>query len=193
MTDPGPMNKFRQWYLEAASSEVPDPTIMTLATADVDAKPSARIVLLKDFDDRGFVFYTNYGSHKARQIDNNPFAALVIHWPFLGHQVRIEGRVDKTSAKESDLYFKGRPRGSQLGAWASDQSQVISSRESLLESVRKREAEFAGGKIPRPSHWGGYRLIPNRIEFWTEREDRLHERIVYEKQGERWISHLLAP
>ncbi|MCK4750865.1 MAG: pyridoxamine 5'-phosphate oxidase [Bacteroidales bacterium] len=193
MINPDPILLFRQWYLEAVDSGIPDPAIMTLATADADGKPSARILLLKDFDDRGYVFYTNYRSHKAEQLDRNPWAALVIHWHSLGHQVRIEGRVEKITTEESDRYFATRPRGSQLGTWASHQSQTISSRESLSEAIHRRKQEFKNRDVPRPPYWGGYRLIPVRIEFWVDREDRMHDRIVYERDGDGWTTQLLAP
>jgi pyridoxamine 5'-phosphate oxidase len=179
IADPDPFHLFRQWYHEAVDSEISDPTIMSLATAGSDGKPSVRIVLLKEFDERGFVFYTNYRSRKAGQLEENPHAALAIHWP--GHQVRIEGRVHRVSEEESDRYFATRLRGSQLGAWASEQSSTMASRESLEGAMLKAEKRFGNGDIPRPPHWGGYRLEPCRIEFWTEREDRLHDRILYER------------
>ena len=191
--NPDPFHLFRQWYLEAVDSDISDPTIMSLATSDTDGKPSARIVLLKEFDERGFVFYSNYMSRKSNQLEKNPWAALVIHWHRLGHQVRIEGRIEKVSDEESDKYFSSRPRGHQLGAWASDQSQVVKSRESMDEALRAREAEFAGQDVPRPPHWGGYRLEPDRIEFWVSRDDRMHDRILYERKGDSWELHRLAP
>lgn len=193
MTIQNPFLQFRQWYLEAVNSGIPDPTIMTLATVGADGKPSARIILLKDFDDSGFVFYTNYQSKKAEQLFHNPWAALVLHWPSLGHQVRIEGRVEKIPAEESDRYFARRPRGSQLGAWASGQSTALPSRESLEEAMRQREMEFREREVPRPPHWGGFRLIPLRIEFWDERDDRMHLRVEYEKKDDDWVSRRLAP
>lgn len=188
-----PFIQFRQWYLEAVNSGIPDPTIMTLATVGADGKPSARIILLKDFDDSGFVFYTNYQSKKAEQLYHNPWAALVFHWRSLGHQVRIEGRAEKIAPEESDRYFTSRPRGSQLGAWASEQSRTIPSRESLEEAMRQREMEFREREVPRPPHWGGFRLIPERIEFWDERDDRMHLRVEYEKKDDDWVSRRLAP
>ncbi len=191
--EPDPFHLFRQWYLEAVDSDISDPTIMSLATSDTEGKPSARIVLLKEFNERGFVFYSNYFSRKSRQLEKNPWAALVIHWHRLGHQVRIEGRTEKITDEESDKYFSTRPRGHQLGAWASEQSQKVESRGSLDEALRKREAEFEGIDVPRPPHWGGYRLIPDRIEFWTSRDDRLHDRILYERKGDSWEIHRLAP
>ncbi len=206
MTDPDPIQQFRKWYAEAVDGGIYDPAIMTLATADKDGKPSARIVLLKDFDERGFVFYTDYRSRKAEQLEVNPSAALVIHWQKLGYQVRLEGHVEKTGAEESDRYFSTRPRGSQLGAWASEQSRTVPSRKSLEESLRLREEEFRNQEVPRPPHWGGYRLVPERIEFWKDVKDRMHDRVVYERKvvpehpdkehgnaEEGWVSRLLAP
>ncbi len=188
-----PFHIFRQWYLEAVDSDISDPTIMSLATVGTDGKPSVRIVLLKEFDERGFVFYTNYMSRKSRQLEKNPWGALVIHWHRIGHQVRIEGRIDKTTEGESDKYFSTRPRGHQLGAWASDQSQVVDSRESLDEALRMRESEFEGKDIQRPPSWGGYRLEPDHIEFWVSRDDRMHDRILFERSGDSWKMTRLAP
>jgi pyridoxamine 5'-phosphate oxidase len=206
MSEQDPIQLFRQWYREAVSSDISDPTVMSLATAGPDGRPSVRIVLLKDFDKRGFVFYTNYHSRKAAELDKNPVAALLIHWQSLERQVRIEGPVEKTSDAESDRYFASRPRGSQLGAWASEQSSVIPSREELDTSMQQKEAEFRDRDVPRPPHWGGYRLLPSRIEFWTGRDDRMHDRMVYEREIPRkgpgpssdeadsgWRSQRLAP
>ncbi|MFC2099166.1 pyridoxamine 5'-phosphate oxidase [Bacteroidota bacterium] len=192
-TEPNPFHLFRQWYLEAVDSDISDPTIMSLATVGKEGRPSGRIVLLKDFDERGFVFYTNYMSRKARQLEDNPWASLVFHWHRLGRQVRIEGRIEQVSREESDKYFSTRPRGSQLGAWASDQSQVVDSRESLDRALHMRETEFTGKEIPRPPHWGGYRLVPDRLEFWISRENRMHDRILYIHENKGWISRRLAP
>jgi len=182
INNPDPIHLFRQWYLEAVDSDISDPAVMSLATAGKDGRPSARIVLLKDFNEAGFVFYTNYRSRKSIQINANPWAALVIHWHRLGHQVKIEGRVEKLPEEESDRYFATRPRGSQLGAWASEQSHPVQSRESLDEALINAEEEFRDMEVPRPPHWGGYRLIPDRIEFWVNRDDRMHDRILYEKK-----------
>ena len=194
INNPDPIRLFRQWYLEAVDSDISDPSIMSLATAGKDGRPSVRIVLLKDFNEAGFVFYTNYRSRKSIQLDANPWAALVILWFRLGLQVRIEGRVEKLPEEESDRYFATRPRGSQLGAWASGQSQPIPSRESLDEALRNAEEEFRDMDVPRPPHWGGYRLNPDRIEFWVNRDDRMHDRILYEKtDNDNWDSKRLAP
>ena len=205
-TDQNPILLFRQWYLEAVDSGMADPDVMTLATTGNDFRPSARVVLLKEFDERGFVFYSNYRSHKGEQIASSPWAALVIHWRELGHQVRIEGRIGKTTVVESDRYFASRPRGSQLGAWASMQSQVVPSPESLAAKMKKMEEKFRGREVPRPAYWGGYRLRPDRMEFWIEKDDRMHDRIVYEKiiglektglindtDDDAWIGRWLAP
>jgi pyridoxamine 5'-phosphate oxidase len=197
MIGQNPFLLFRQWYREAVDAGIPEPGTMTLATADTEGRPSARTVLLKDFDEKGFVFFTNYRSRKGLQLERNPRAALVIYWQHSGRQVRIEGRVEKVTAGESDRYFATRPRGSQLGAWASEQSSTIPSRESLERSLRERELEFRDREVPRPPHWGGYRLIPERMEFWVEREDRLHDRVVYERfskgDPEGWICRRMAP
>ena len=193
ISHPDPFHLFRQWYLKAVDSDISDPTIMSLATVGKDGRPSARIVLLKDFNEAGFVFYTNYKSRKSIQLDANPWAALVIHWHRLGHQVRIEGRVEKLPEEESDRYFATRPRGSQLGAWASDQSQPVPSRVSLDDALLNAEEEFRDMEVPRPPHWGGYRLIPDRMEFWVNRDDRMHDRILYEKTENNWRPTRLAP
>lgn len=180
-TNQNPILLFREWYLEAVDAGLENPDIMTLATTGNDFRPSARVVLLKEFDERGFVFYSNYRSHKGEQIASSPWGALVIHWPQLGHQIRIEGRISKTSVEESNRYFASRPRGSQLGTWVSIQSQVVPSKESLETRMKKMEEKFHGREIPRPAYWGGYRLKPDRMEFWVEKDDRMHDRIVYEK------------
>jgi pyridoxamine 5'-phosphate oxidase len=192
MSSLNPFVHFRQWYREAFDAGIPEPGTMTLATSDAEGRPSARIVLLKDFDEKGFVFFTNYRSRKGMHLDRNPWAALVVYWQQSGRQVRIEGRVVKVPAGESDRYFATRPRGSQLGAWASEQSSTIPSRESLEASLRERDLEFRDREVPRPPHWGGYRLIPDRMEFWVEREDRLHDRLVYERSS-TWNSGGITP
>ena len=165
---------------------------MTLATATTDGVPSARIVLLKTFDSRGFVFFTNYESRKGSELRHNPRAALVFHWPKLERQVRIEGRVEQTSRDESQAYFDTRPRGSRIAAWASAQSERIESREALEQSAREIEERFGADAIPVPPFWGGYRVVPSRIEFWMGRANRLHDRFVYERDG-AWKQSRLAP
>ena len=192
--DPDPLKQFQRWFDEARDKVSPLPEAMTLATATTDGRPSARLVLLKQVDDRGFVFYTNYRSSKARDLDANPFAALVLYWPQLERQVRVEGTVTRTSAAESDEYFRSRPRDSQIGALASPQSEVISSRDELERQLAELEAEFRDREVERPEHWGGYRLKPERIEFWKGRPGRLHDRLLYERQQDGpWIIKRLAP
>lgn len=187
-----PFAQFADWYQLAERVEKPLPNAMALATATAGGKPSVRMVLLKDFDDRGFVFYTNYRSRKARDLGHNANASLLFYWASLDRQVRIEGRVVKVSAEESAAYFATRPVGSQLGAWASPQSTVLPSRHALearFEAVRRRYE----ARIPCPPHWGGYRLIPREIEFWQGRPDRLHDRIRYRQRSGRWRTERLAP
>ena len=179
--------------LKALNAGVPEADAMTLATATNDGTPDARIVLLKSFDDRGFVFFTNYRSRKAEELDNNEKACLLFYWLPVKRQVRIEGSVEKVSEEESDDYFHTRPWGSKLGAWASDQSTVIASREDLEKRFAELELEFADN-VPRPSHWGGYRVKPEAIEFWQGRENRLHDRIRYRLQDDKsWLIERLAP
>ncbi len=191
--DPNPLKQFEAWYGEALASGVPEADAMTLATATTDGAPDARIVLLKSFDDRGFVFFTNYQSRKAEELAANGRACLLFYWLPLKRQVRIEGTVEKVSAAESDDYFHTRPWGSKLGAWASDQSRVITSRENLEKRFAEFELEFADN-VPRPPHWGGYRLIPTAIEFWQGRDNRLHDRIRYRLQQDKsWRIERLAP
>lgn len=192
--DRDPLKLFQQWFDDALASDSRLPESMTLATANGDGKPSARVVLLKQFDDRGFVFYTNYRSAKARDLDENPRAALVMYWVGLDRQVRIEGDVEKVSAEESDAYFRTRPRESQLGARASPQSEVIESRDVLERRHDELEEQYEGREVERPEHWGGYRLKPKRIEFWQNREGRLHDRILYERIPDGlWSINRLAP
>ncbi len=191
--DPNPLKQFEAWYGEALGSGVPEADAMTLATATTDGAPDARVVLLKSFDDRGFVFFTNYQSRKAEELAANGRACLLFYWLPLKRQVRIEGTVEKVSAAESDDYFHTRPWGSKLGAWASDQSRVITSRENLEKRFAEFELEFADN-VPRPPHWGGYRLIPTAIEFWQGRDNRLHDRIRYRLQQDKsWRIERLAP
>lgn len=179
---------------EALAANLPEPTALTLATADAGGRPSARIVLLKDHDQRGFVFYTNYQSRKGRELQANPHAALVAFWPELERQVVITGAVTKVTAAESDEYFGTRPRGSQVGAWASEQSEVIAGRETLESRVAEFERRYAGQDVPRPPHWGGYRLAPEALDFWQGRPDRLHDRLRYRRGSDgRWVIERLAP
>lgn len=189
-----PLALFSQWYLAAEAAELPEPSAMTLCTASHDGFPHGRMVLMRGFDERGFNFYTNYQSLKAEQIAANPRAALVFFWAPLMRQVRIEGQVEVLTAEESDAYFKTRPRGHRLGAHASPQSQVIADRsilEDRLDEVTKRFADTED--VPRPSHWGGYRVIPLRFEFWQGRENRLHDRLRYTHAGIGWLRERLAP
>ncbi len=186
------IEQFTRWWQEAVSSQLDEVNAMTLATATKSGLPHARIVLLKDYNEKGFVFYTNYSSHKGHEMHENPHAALLFFWPALERQVRIEGVIEKVTAAESDEYFQSRPVGSRIGAWASPQSTVIADREILEENVQKYSAEFTAG-IPRPPHWGGYRLVPNSIEFWQGRSSRLHDRILFTKTEGGWQINRLAP
>ncbi len=191
---PDPVEQFRRWFDEALRSSSPQPTAMTLATADADGRPSARVVLLKGFDERGFVFYTNYESRKGRELDANPWAALVFFWPELERQVRIEGRVQRVAPVESDVYFRSRPRDSQLGARASRQSRVIDGRDVLDRRFEELRVRFEGGEVPRPEYWGGYRVIPESLEFWQGRPNRLHDRLRYDRvAGPAWSIRRLSP
>lgn len=188
-----PITQFRKWWEQVMASDVLEPNALTLATASSDGFPSARIVLLKDFDQRGFVFYTNYKSFKGLQLTENPKATLVFFWKELERQVRISGVVEKVSGAESDEYFASRPIGSRLGAWTSPQSNVIPNREWLEEEFEKRKEEFASGTVPRPPHWGGFRVRPVIVEFWQGRPSRLHDRIQYTLEGGSWKIERLAP
>lgn len=189
-----PLVEFARWFAEAQEAQVPDPNAMTLATATADGAPSARIVLLKAFDERGFVFFTDYRSRKGGELETNPRAALVFYWGELDRQVRITGGVSPTSQEESERYFRSRPLGSRLGAWASHQSRVIPGRVALEADLREVEARFPDGDVPLPEHWGGYRVVPDAIEFWQGRESRLHDRIRYVRDGgQRWKVERLSP
>jgi len=191
--DRDPIKQFQLWFDEAVAANLPLPEAMTLATATPDGKPSARMVLLKQVDEDGFVFFTNYTSAKAEQLDANPYAALVFYWSRLDRQVRVEGSVVRTSDEESRDYFRTRPRESQIGAWASAQSQVISSREVLEQRAQELEDQYRDREVDCPEYWGGYRLKPERIEFWKSRVGRLHDRILYERGSDGWTISRLAP
>ena len=191
--DRDPINQFKRWFDDAVASGMKLPEAMTLATATREGKPSARVVLLKDVDNDGFVFYTNYRSAKARDLEANPQAALVFYWSQFDRQVRVEGTVERVSTEESRAYFKTRPRESQIGAWASPQSNIIEKREVLEARVAELEQLYGDCEIECPEHWGGYRVKPTRIEFWKSRLGRLHDRIVYERAGENWKISRLAP
>ena len=194
MPEADPVDLFRRWYADAVRAGVAKPNAMALATVGPDGRPSTRMVLLSSFDERGFVFQTNYRSRKGEEIERDPRVALALWWEALARQVRVEGRAERTSAADSDAYFAGRPRGSQLGAWASEQSAVIPDRAVLEERLREMERRHAGGPVPRPPHWGGYRVVPDAIEFWEGRENRLHDRILYRRgDGGGWLVERLAP
>lgn len=189
-----PIRQFEAWFQDALDANLTEVNGMTLATATPDGRPSARMVLLKGVDERGFVFFTNYESRKGAELAANPYAALVFHWPELTRQIRIEGSVDRVSAEESDEYFQSRGVGSRIGAWASHQSQQITGREVLEQQVAERQAQFADGPIPRPDWWGGYRLTPTLIEFWHGQASRLHDRLTYRATADgRWDIVRLSP
>lgn len=191
---PNPYDVFQEWFQEAGKKEAVDPNAMTLATVDQCHQPSARTVLLKEWDEDGFVFYTNYESRKAQAIKAHPKAALLFYWKSVSRQVRIEGAVGRVSPKRSDAYFATRPRDSQIGAWASKQSDELQDRSILVERLSYYEEKFSAQSIiPRPVWWGGYCVNPNKIEFWQAGENRLHERAVYIKNGKKWSQHLLYP
>jgi len=189
------MDTFTRLLAEAKEAGDPEPTAMTLATADDEGRPSARTVLLKAFDKRGFVFYTNFDSRKGQQLTHNPHAALLLLWKTLREQVqvKVEGTVEPVSLAEADAYFASRPRPSQIGAWASLQSQTLPSRESFEARVAAFEKKFEGGEVPRPPHWSGFRVVPERIEFWYGARYRLHDRHHYERIGDAWTKRLLYP
>jgi pyridoxamine 5'-phosphate oxidase len=189
-----PIRQFQLWFDEALAAKLPMPEAMTLATSTPEGRPSARMVLLKHVDHEGFVFFTNYHSAKAAQIESNPYAALVFYWNPLDRQVRVEGKVERTSAEESEQYFQTRPRESQIGAWASPQSSVIAGREVLEQRAQELEDYYRDREIECPAHWGGYRLRPDKIEFWKSRIGRLHDRILYELMTNgTWSIKRLAP
>jgi len=192
MASADPITEFLNAVERARAHQV-DTAPVILATTDAEGQPSARLVLLRGIDQRGFVFFTNYNSRKGRELDANPRAALCIHWPTLDEQIRVEGSVTRVTAAESDAYFAGRPRGSQLGAWASEQSEVLPSREMLEQRYREIERRFEGRTVDRPAFWGGYRIAPHRIEFWYGRPDRLHDRVRYVRDGGVWRIDRLYP
>jgi pyridoxamine 5'-phosphate oxidase len=197
--DPDPVRQFGAWFQAAVDAGVPEANAMTLATADGEGRPAARILLLKGFDPRGFTFFTNYESRKAREIAVNPRGALVFHWGPLARQVRIEGRLERVSREESEAYFQSRPRGAQLGAWSSPQSAVLAGGRGELEERRRQvEERFGAGEegppLPLPEHWGGFRLVPRVLEFWQGRPDRLHDRLRYRRApAGGWVLERLAP
>ena len=191
--DSDPIRQFELWYQEAIGTGIPEPNAMSLATVGPDSQPSLRSVLLKLYDARGFVFFTNFESRKAREMAGNPRVACLFPWVALARQVCILGRVERISTGESLRYFATRPRGSQIGAWASHQSQVITSRSLLEMKVDEMRRRFADGEVPLPSFWGGFRVIPHSIEFWQGRESRLHDRFRYGRRGDAWVVERLAP
>jgi pyridoxamine 5'-phosphate oxidase len=188
-----PVTQFSKWFTEAVDAKVNEPNAMTVCTVSKECKPSARIVLLRNFDEDGFVFYTNYKSRKGEEIDSNPSAALLFFWPELERQIRIEGVLSKQSSEESDNYFKSRPRTSKVGAWTSSQSKVIANRTVLDEEYLKFSNKYPGEDVPRPTHWGGYVLKAVSIEFWQGRPSRLHDRILFTKENNDWKIERLAP
>ena len=190
---PDPLAAFARWFDEAVKAEVLEPNAMTLATVNDQCVPSARIVLLKGFDQRGFVFFTDYRSQKGSELERNPRAALVLYWPELERQVRITGRATRTSQEESEAYFLTRPRPSRISAWVSYQSQVVENRRTLEDRVPTMERRFRGKEVTLPPYWGGFRVVPDIIEFWQGRESRLHDRIRFTRDGEKWRLERLSP
>jgi len=188
-----PINQFRRWFDAALAAGGPEPNAMHVSTVTAEGRPDGRIVLLKEVSDAGFVFYTNYESRKGQELAANPFAALTFFYQSLEQQIRIEGRVEKVSPDESTAYFHSRPRGSQIGAWVSNQSHTIDDRDVLKTRQQALEAQFADQEIPRPDHWGGYRVVPDAIEFWQGRPSRLHDRIRYRLENGIWLIERLAP
>ncbi|MCU0454085.1 MAG: pyridoxamine 5'-phosphate oxidase [Bacteroidetes bacterium] len=191
--EPDPLRQFERWFDEATAAGEAEPNAMILATSTTDGRPSARVVLLKRADAQGFQLFTNTSSRKGDELSANPHAALVFFWPLLERQVRIEGRVEELTRSESAAYFASRPRESRIGAWVSQQSSIIPSRESLERAMEEATRRFGDGEIPLPDHWGGYRVIPERIEFWQGRENRLHDRILYQRAADGWNVGRLSP
>lgn len=188
-----PIVQFQRWFAEALEAQVVEPNAMCLATATPDAYPSARTVLLKDVDERGFVFFTDYRSRKGQELADNPHASLNFFWPELERQVRIGGAVQRVSRAESEAYFKVRPRGSQIGAWTSAQSSVLASREELEAQLAVNEARFGNETVPLPDHWGGFRVVPEEVEFWQGRASRLHDRVQFKREAGSWVKRRLSP
>ena len=188
-----PIKRFAELFEQMQKMDVPEPAAVTLATATSDGKPSVRVVLLKSSDESGFVFYTNLDSRKAKELRANPFAALCFYWEPIHYQVRVEGPVELVSEDEADSYFATRPRGSQIGAWASKQSAVLPKKRTLMFRFLKYQEQFLGKEVPRPSFWSGFRLIPQRIEFWQRQENRLHVRQLYNKENDSWVISSLYP
>lgn len=188
-----PLKMFSLWLKEAIEAEVDEPNAMTLATATTDGKPSARVVLLKELTDEGFIFFTNYQSRKGHELQANPQAALVFDWHVMARQIRIEGQVERISPEDSDTYYLSRPENARIGAWSSPQSRVVNGRAELDTLQRKIEQQFAQSPLPRPNHWGGFIVRPNLIEFWQGRPNRMHDRLIYNKTEEGWSLNRLAP
>ncbi|MES2590270.1 MAG: pyridoxamine 5'-phosphate oxidase [Bacteroidota bacterium] len=191
--NPSPIQQFETWFKEAVDAKVNEPNAMTVSTATKEGKPSARILLLRNFTDEGFVYYTNYTSRKGRELTENPYCALLFFWPELERQVRIEGRIQQQTPEESEIYFNTRPRSSKLGAWTSEQSKVIANREVLNVQYTKLSEKYPDEQVPRPPHWGGYLLKPTTVEFWQGRPSRLHDRILYTAENDGWKIERLAP
>ena len=190
---PNPIQRFAEIFAQVQKVVLPEPTAMVLATVGAEGRPSARVVLLKGFDENGLIFYTNLESRKGRELAVNPLAALCFHWPPLEQQVRVEGRVERVSDAEANVYFASRPRGAQIGAWASRQSRALAAREELEARVKAVEEKFAGAEVPRPPFWSGFRVIPERMEFWQSCVSRLHDRAVYVQQNGAWVIEKLYP
>jgi len=188
-----PFEEFTVWFDEARATETAERDAVAVASADADGRPSVRIVLMRAYDERGFVFYTNLGSRKCHDFTENPYAAMCFHWKSTARQVRIDGTVELVSDEEADSYFDSRPRESQIGAWASRQSELLASRDELERRVAGYTEKFGDGPIPRPAFWSGYRLVPTHFEFWDERPARLHDRACYVRDGDRWRTHRIYP